>query len=178
MGESEDKARPPETLAKEELVFHYSRSRRLEDASERVRRLNDGQSVRRGLFKSLTATRSLAMLFFAVLFIAAANLLVGLVATPSRSAELDGQVFSASAFRYEGTLYVTLARARKRHDAFEGDAAVAISSGGTVLAERAFAVGSEPEGAYRWSFPSGDGKAVRVSVTRGGRKIEISAPIK
>ena len=53
-----------------DMVFYYSRERRLEKASPGVRALNDGRTIRPSLSKTLFATRSHKIIFVAlILFI-------------------------------------------------------------------------------------------------------------
>lgn len=56
---------------KKELPFYYSRARRLERAPLEVQRLmNSSNQGRPSLFKTLTATRSHAFLFLAIVILA------------------------------------------------------------------------------------------------------------
>jgi hypothetical protein len=63
-------AAPPGVEETEDLVFHYSRERRLSRASPRVRALYENTPKPRfGLFSSLVDTKPKAMLFAAIVLI-------------------------------------------------------------------------------------------------------------
>ena len=60
-----------------EVVFHYSRERRLSRASPAVQALNDGKIMKGSLFKTLAMTGSHRMFIFVVIFALVASVLGG-----------------------------------------------------------------------------------------------------
>ncbi len=164
----------------EEIVFRYSRERRLQSASERAQRLASGElGGRRGLLKSLTATRALTVLFFTVAFLVLANLIVGLVALPGNHVDAAGHSFSVSAFRYDGTLYVTLSRERRAQDAYVGLGSCAATVGKKEAGTYQFRVSDAPSEAFRFSIEDVvDAKTVKVVLHLGSEEGTLTASIR
>jgi len=164
----------------EEVVFRYSRERRLQSAPERVQRLATGElGGKRGLLRSLTATRALTVLFFTVAFLVLANLIVGLVALPGNHVDAAGHSFSLSAFRYDGTLYVTLSREKRAHDAFSGLGTCAATVGNKDAGTYQFQVSDVPSEAFRFSIQDVvDAKSVKVVLRLGSEEGTLTASIR
>ena len=70
-----DRPVSPCDSAERDVVFHYSRERRLLRASPEVRALNEGTLSRTGFLKTMFATNSSRMLVFVILFTFAASAL-------------------------------------------------------------------------------------------------------
>ncbi|MDR0554584.1 MAG: hypothetical protein LBG76_07290 [Treponema sp.] len=117
-----------------ELVFYYSRSRRLEKASEAVRRMNDLSPVpRQGLFRTLVATKSRALLFISIMLISAAILVMSLLDTGGSTggitggstggttgAVLGGNRLVFSAMNYGDAAFIVIKKTAQETDAYTG----------------------------------------------------------
>lgn len=102
-----------ETRDKDQPVFYYNREKRLQKASTNARFVVDHYGKRRqGMIKTLTATPSLMFLFFTVVFMIMAALLLGFIAGRQDSGSVDGNALSAKALWFEGNVYVTVRRDR------------------------------------------------------------------
>lgn len=100
-----------ETKDKGQVVYYYNREKRLQRASDNARFASDGRGTgRRGLVKSLTATRSLRFLFFGVLLMSLASLIVGYVDRERNTGSIAGYYLEAEAMWFEGYVYVTVAK--------------------------------------------------------------------
>ncbi|MBU0928000.1 MAG: hypothetical protein KKA67_09645 [Spirochaetes bacterium] len=100
-----------ETKDKGQVVYYYNRESRLEKASDNARFTVDHYGAKRpGLIRSLTATRSLRYLFFAVLFMAVAGLVVSYAQRSRSSGSVAGTTLSATAMWFEGYVYVSVKR--------------------------------------------------------------------
>lgn len=100
-----------ETKDKGQVVFYYNREKRLQRASDNARFASDGRGTgRRGLLKSLTATRSLRFLFYGVLLMSLASLIVGYVDRERNTGSIAGYYLEAEAMWFEGYVYVTVAK--------------------------------------------------------------------
>ncbi|MDR2103952.1 MAG: hypothetical protein LBP42_07620 [Treponema sp.] len=153
----------PSLPKKEETVYYYSRDRRLARASEAVRALNDeSPPPRPNLFRTLTATKPLALLFISlvvmVVFISLTSLLTG----SGRKIILGGNTLTASALRFQGLTYLVLKKTCKEENpVYTGavDLAVSIPLSGDeagenppIAAERIF-FSLNPEEEFRFSVP-------------------------
>ncbi|MDR0569589.1 MAG: hypothetical protein LBG87_10345 [Spirochaetaceae bacterium] len=97
-----------------DLVFHYSRERRLEKASPELRALNErGPQKRTSLLGSLTSTRSHTMMLISIVILGVAISFLAASKREKPGAKLGGSVISASAERLEGTTYLTIAKTVK-----------------------------------------------------------------
>jgi len=100
-----------ETKDKGQVFYYYDREKRLERASDNAQFIIDRHGAKRpGLLKSLTATPALRYLFFAVLFMSVAALVVGYVDRTRNTGTLAGYSLSAEAMWFEGHVYVTLTK--------------------------------------------------------------------
>lgn len=107
--------------SEDKLVFHYSRARRLEHATEAVRLLNDEKSFKRiGLFRSLTATRASALLFLAIILLCLMIFGITYLMPAQDEAEFGANKLKLSSFRYESSVYVALKKTRIRNNAYNG----------------------------------------------------------
>ena len=105
----------------DKLVFHYSRARRLEHATEAVRALNDEKSFKKvGLFRSLTANRASAFLLLAIILLCLMIFGVSYLLPAPNEAEFGANELGLSSFKYENTVYVALKKTRIRTIAFSG----------------------------------------------------------
>ena len=100
-----------ETKDKGQVVHYYNREKRLERASDTARFAAERQGAKRpGLLRSLTATRSLRFLFYAVLLMSLASVIVGFVERERDTGALAGCYLKAEAMWFEGQVYVSVAR--------------------------------------------------------------------
>lgn len=104
-----------------ELVFHYSREERLQKASSAVKRLYDpSYGTRVGLFRSLTANRSLAFLFLAIIMLSATALVTSIFIPSADRAEFAGNEITIEAFSFENALYLTVQKKKLADNARDG----------------------------------------------------------
>ncbi|HUW68982.1 MAG TPA: hypothetical protein VMX33_02010 [bacterium] len=102
-----------ETRDKDQPAFYYNREKRLEKASGNARFVVDHYGKQRqGVIKTLTATPGLMFLFFTVVFMIMAALVLGFIAGRQDSGSVDGNAISAKALWFEGNVYVTIRRER------------------------------------------------------------------
>jgi hypothetical protein len=95
----------------EELVFYYSRERRLSAASPPVKALYvETPKKRFGFFRSLTATRPLAMLFTSILFLCAAIVIISIVNPAGTAYTLGGNRITVEAVEFGGETMVALTK--------------------------------------------------------------------
>jgi hypothetical protein len=106
----------------DEMVFYYSREKRLAKAPRQVRDLYEKPaSPKFNLLRPLIATRPLAMLFAMVLILSAISAIVAFSGIADRNYKFQGSSITVDAQRYQGTVIVTI---QKRPDR-EGPAAAA-----------------------------------------------------
>lgn len=112
-----------------DIVFHYSRERRLEHASETVRKLNEeGKRHSFNLLRPLTATKPLAFLFFSIIVLVAIMYLFSFLFGGRDEIVFGGNTIQISAFTFEGKTYLTLNKKLKdKHNFYTGTVDLAIS---------------------------------------------------
>jgi hypothetical protein len=117
-----------ELEAEEDLVFRYSRARRLERASAAVRALNDDTPVKRpGLIRTLTSSRPNILLFISIVIISVFFIVTSIL-MPGDEVKLGGNTLVLSAFRYQGSTVVIIKKTVKGKKAYTGAVDVAVSS--------------------------------------------------
>lgn len=100
-----------ETRDKGQITFYYNRQRRLEKASPSARFAFEQRTAKRpGIIRSLTATRSLRYLFFAMLFVLLAVMVVGYTRGERATGRIAGTNLTAKAMWFESQVYVTVKR--------------------------------------------------------------------
>lgn len=101
------------------LVFRYNRERRLERASEDVRKMyEDGYVRKKGLLRGLTANAGSRSVFFSIIVLCVAIVFLSLFGNRGDSVSLDGATAAIKAFPYDGSMYVTFElSARDRENA-------------------------------------------------------------
>jgi hypothetical protein len=143
--------------ADRDLVFHYSRARRLERASPAVQALSDDAPVKRpGLFRTLTASKPNTMLFISIIIISVFFIATS-VLMPRDEIKLGGNILSLSAFRYQGSTVIIIKKTIGDKRVYAGAVDVAVSPVVTsdsvpVAAERIFFTLEEKE-EFRLSVP-------------------------
>jgi hypothetical protein len=146
----------------EELVFYYSRERRLSGAPPPVKALYEETPKKKfGLFRSLTATRPLTMLFISILFLCAAIVIISTV-NAGTSCTLGGNRITVEAVQFRGETMVAMTKTvTDAENAYTGlvDIGVAPALSGESGAEDYplfthrifFSLNTEEE--YRFSLP-------------------------
>jgi hypothetical protein len=157
----------------EELVFYYSRERRLASAPENVQALYNGAPQKRfGLFRSLTATKPLATLFVSIVILCAAIMVIVTFGFNDSSVHtLGGNDIAVSAIKFQGETIVALTKtAKDNRGAYTGLVDIAVSPAAPegsdpadypVFAHRIF-FSLNPEETYRFSLPFEADKLVFV----------------
>ena len=102
-----------EKIQGEEIVYHYSRERRLEKSTKAVKDLYMEPPRRRfGFLNTLISSRPNAMLFGTIIFLCAVMLIFSFFGMGGGSRELEGNIISVKGVNYEGTILIEV---RKTH---------------------------------------------------------------
>jgi hypothetical protein len=119
------------SIDERDLVFRYSRERRLENASETVKKLNE-EGARKysfNLLRPLTSTKPLAFLFVSILVLTAMMYIFSFLFGGKKEVVLGGNTLTVSAFTFEGKTYLTLDKEIKnKNNFYTGSVDLAISS--------------------------------------------------
>lgn len=92
----------------ERVVFRYNRERRLERASEDVRKMyEEGYAPKKGILRGLTANSGSRSVFFSILVLCVAIVFLTLFGNRGDAASFDGASATIKAFPYDGSTYVT-----------------------------------------------------------------------
>ena len=99
-----------------EIVKHYNRERRLEKAPLAVRNLYEKQPRRRFgfLYALIGSSRPNAMLFGTIVFLCMLMLMLSLFGFTGDSREIDGNILSVTAKKYEGTILVEVRKTPRK----------------------------------------------------------------
>jgi hypothetical protein len=148
----------------EKLVFYYSREKRLAKAPPSVQALYEEvpKKKRFGFFRSLTATRPMALLFASILILCAAILILSVFGGGGDAHMLGGNSITLAAMKFQGETLVVMNKSCKNdRDAYTGLVDVAVSpvvpeapetENYTIFTHRIFfSLSSEEE--YRFSLP-------------------------
>jgi hypothetical protein len=165
-----------ETKDKNQIVHYYDRSKRLERASANAMFAIDRHQFKRpGIIRSLTATRSLSFLFFSLVFMVIAVLLVNYIQGSRNSGTLSGNRFEVEAVWFEGHVYATVSRSPARRNAPPIGAELLISAGEDV--QTGFLQATDNE--YRARIPADERPAwLAVIVSSGSGKTELAARVR
>jgi hypothetical protein len=165
-----------ETRDKNQIIHYYNREKRLERASANAMfAINRHKHQRLGIIKSLTATRSLSFLFFSLVFMLIAVLIVDYIQGSRSSGTLGGNRFEVQAVWFEGHVYATIARSPARRNAQPIGADLMLSAGGDV--QEGFLPATDSE--YRARLPAGDKPAwLAVIVSSGTGTTELAVRVK
>ncbi|MDR1108831.1 MAG: hypothetical protein LBL19_07340 [Spirochaetaceae bacterium] len=150
--------------ADQELVFYYSRARRLERASEAVRALNDTTPVKRpSLLRTLTATKPLSLLFMSVVILVVTFFVASFFSSRDDRQNLGGNFLTLSAMKFEGSTYLVIKKSiPEKTEAYTGIVDMAVSvylkageeySGEVPLTNRSIFFSPEAEEEYRIALP-------------------------
>lgn len=120
-------------IDEKDIIFRYSRERRLEHASETVKKLNEESKKQPfNLFRPLTATKPLAFLFISIVVLSALLYMLSFLFGSKDEIVFGGNTIAVSAFTFEGKTYLTLNKKIKNKDDFyTGVLDLAVSPGGS-----------------------------------------------
>jgi hypothetical protein len=117
-----------EKISPEELVFYYSRARRLERASEAVRKLNEPGPERRGrLFKTSRPSPGGIMVLISIVLVFVFILVFSSTGEGRKGTDLGGNTLAVSALRYSGSTYVAVKKTARNEGAYTGPVELAVS---------------------------------------------------
>ncbi|HOT62414.1 MAG TPA: hypothetical protein PLU93_06075 [Treponemataceae bacterium] len=171
---------------RERLVFHYSRERRLERASESVRRAYaEGPIKPPGLFKGLVATRGSRSIFAVIVVICIAIVAQTLLRQPENEATPGGVPAKLQAFLFEESVYVTVslgAEGNREGGPLAGRVAVvrivARDGSGAVVHEEELRAGySGTPVALRTVFRDYEVTMVTAELEIGDTRATLTAPV-
>ncbi|MDR3145404.1 MAG: hypothetical protein LBU21_03935 [Treponema sp.] len=124
----ERKPGPPPGDGAEEMVFYYSRARRLEKASEAVRKLNDPNSEKpSNIFRTLVATKPRAMLLAMILCLSALIVLLSFLVNLDEGHLLGGNRITVSAMTFPDTTYIAVKKTAGREQSYTGTVDLAVT---------------------------------------------------
>jgi hypothetical protein len=111
----------------QEIVFYYSRERRLARASDAVKAINEpGPPMKGGVIRVLFATRAGAPLFFTIVILCVFTFFIWY--TRARSdLKIGGNQISISALRHSGATYVELGKKAPEDGCYTGAVDLALS---------------------------------------------------
>lgn len=112
---------------RDRFVFRYNRERRLERASDDVRKMyEDGYIPKKGILRGLTANAGSRSVFFSILILCVAIVFLTMFGNRGDSVSLDGATAAIKAFPYDGSIYVTF-ELSARDSANEGSVPVTVT---------------------------------------------------
>jgi hypothetical protein len=169
-----------------ETVYYYSRAHRLARASEAVRALNDqSPAPRPNLFRTLTATKPLSLLFISIMIISVFIILVSILTAPEGKITLGGNAITVSALRFQGLTYLAIKKTCREDDrAYTGAVDLAVSPvlSGPETGEsppievRRIFFSLAPEEEFRFSLPFEGAELlilVQTETERGSFKVKV-----
>lgn len=111
------------------VVFHYSREHRLSKASAAVRAMNEAKPPqKRGLFRTLTATKPLTFGFVSILTICLAMILYSLFGTGRSAVRAGNTEIKVEAIAAEEKTYIAVHKKVKGGDPYTGAADFIVST--------------------------------------------------
>ncbi len=125
----------------EPLTFYYSRERRLERASESVRKLNtQGHQRPPNFFRTLTSNRASAFLLLAILMLVLTYGIITFLGILQNRAVFLGNSLELSALRFKGSTYTVIKKKVTSQKPYVGPVDLAIRGtapeGGPVSVQR------------------------------------------
>ncbi|MDR1306515.1 MAG: hypothetical protein LBK74_02945 [Treponema sp.] len=155
------------------LVFYYSREKRLERASPAVRELNEASPARKpNLFRTLTSTRPLSLLFVS-LILCAAVIFLSRFSGAGRSAALGNNTVQVSAASAGEKAYVTVKKTARGDDASGGASTAYTGPVNTAVSLPAQGEAAPPVHVERIYFTLEQEETFRFSVPFTGKKLLI-----
>jgi hypothetical protein len=161
------------------LVFYYSRERRLAKAPPKVQALYEEAPKKKfGFFRTLTATRPLAMLFASIIILCAFIFILSILNLSGSRYTLGGNRLAIWAVKFQDeTIVVMVKKAPDEKAAYTGPVDLAVSPAAPAGSEPAeypvfthrvfFSLNGEEE--YRFSLPFAADKLVMVLQGEGDR---------
>ncbi|MDR2602388.1 MAG: hypothetical protein LBC53_08075 [Spirochaetaceae bacterium] len=96
-------------VSEKDLVFYYSRARRLAKAPPQVRALYENQPPKRfNIFRSLVDSKPKAFLFTAIIIMCLVILFMTYLMPDSGKTDVMGNLVEVSAMRYSGSTFIVL----------------------------------------------------------------------
>jgi hypothetical protein len=146
-----------------ELVFYYSRERRIANAPKNVQSLyGEVPQKKFGFFRVLTATKPLAILFASIMILCAILLIISVLGLNDPSHALGGNAVTVSAIKFQGeTIVIMTKTAKDKSAAYTGLVDIAVSPAAPegadpaeypIFTHRIF-FSLNPEEEYRFSLP-------------------------
>jgi hypothetical protein len=166
----------------EELTFHYNRERRLAKASQAVRDLYKEQKFNRfNLIRPLIADKPRATIFFSIIILCTAILLLSVLGYFDKFYKLEGNKLEISGTVFEGTTIITVKKIiNSRLSVYTGAVDVAVSppvetdEQYPVFYHRLFFT-FEPEEEYHFAVPFDSTELLLVFQTeKSSLKIKLS----
>lgn len=100
----------------QETFMRYNREKRLQNASEKVKQLHDPDFIKRkGLIKSLTATRGLRYVFFSIVVLAAFGFVLSFFTSDKNTGRIFGIKTELHSFVYDGKVLANIKLAQKEN---------------------------------------------------------------
>jgi len=97
------------------LTFHYNRQRRLEHASENVKKSYDeGYTPNRGFLKGLTSNAGMRSIFVSIIILTMAVISLAFLGNGNDTDTIEGIKTQIKAFLYEDSVYVTISCERQK----------------------------------------------------------------
>jgi hypothetical protein len=129
-GDKPEKTQKPVSPAdslNQDVVYHYSRERRLERASPAVRALYTEQPRGRGLFQAFRTNPTGVWVFFSILIVAVFMFVYALGNRKDGGLNLGGNTVTVSALNFPGATYVLLKKKAAGTDSYTGPVELALS---------------------------------------------------
>ena len=166
------------------IKFYYSREKRLERASQAVRDINSGKiPQKKGLFRTLTATKSLTYLFISVITICAAILILSRFQKAQSERKLGNNTVAVSVIGSGENSYITVKKSIQSSgaknasplDVYTGpvDVAVSASGEGNPIHVEQLYFGMESEELFRFIAPF-RGKKLVILMEAGSEQIHMT----
>ncbi len=169
--------------SREQLVFHYNREHRLAHAPEPVQRAyREGFAPKAGFFRGLTANAGLRSVFFTIILLSVAVVMLTVFSDRPDSANLNGVTVSVKAFPYEESLFVAVSfsavSANSREPALAGATIEALSADGIALATQTLSARYTGEPCVlRAKMPDYETSTVVARVSLGATTATIRAQV-
>ena len=149
-----------EVVTDEPLTFYYNREHRLAKAPQAVKDLYAGNKNNKGfnLLRPLVADRPRAMLFFTIVVLCLAVIVLSILGYFDKAYSLDGNKLEISAIEYEGMAIVMVKKTIKGRSPYTGAVDIAVSpmvhsdEDYQVFSHRIF-FSLESEEKYRFTVP-------------------------
>jgi len=163
-----------------EMKFRYDRARRLERASDDVRWLASRYGKKAdGPLRSIFAYRTTRLMFLMVAVLGAAYFLGTFLTAPRDSGRIGDELFTATAFWYEGRVLVAIRRqgtaAGGRADSEPRLLRAAVSLPGGASATATFPLGEGSSDDFRLSVPGERAKprTAQLRLALGDRSLDL-----